>query len=175
MKKSQLVELVKEELQGHLKDYPGHSNYYPGEKTPGLTPDVFNTILKNVALGVPEKGKYVGDPKKGHDLMNKVSQETIDAVINGTYKIQEGEGALSASEIKEFVKQTLDLRDYDVDVRINPAYNEIKLTIKQDPPEEGFNTILSYLEDNGYTINYEQTTRKGDDDGDRYYYPRIRF
>jgi len=85
MKKSQLRELVLEVIRG------GRSDYYPGVETPGLTPDIFNAILKNIALGkkYSDEDKYVGDPKKGHDLMNKVSQETIDAVINGTYKLKQ--------------------------------------------------------------------------------------
>jgi hypothetical protein len=63
MKRSQLRELVLEILK------EGRSDYYPGVETPGLTPDVFNAILKNVALGKKysdeddsEEEEYQGDP-----------------------------------------------------------------------------------------------------------------
>ena len=168
MKRSQLRELVREVIRG------SKSNYYPGVETPGLTPDVFNTILKNVALGKKysdeddseEEEKYQGDPVKGHEILNRG---------NPNIPLEEVEGTLSASEIKEFVKQTLNLEDYDVAVRLYPNQKEIKLIIKQDPSVEDFNTVIEYLQDNGYTIDHKQTTREGDNDGDRYYYPRIIF
>jgi len=34
------------------KDETGHSKYYPGGKTPGLTTDVLNTILTNMGKGI---------------------------------------------------------------------------------------------------------------------------
>jgi len=32
-----------------IKEEKGYSKYFPGNKTPGLTPDVLNTILKRIA------------------------------------------------------------------------------------------------------------------------------
>jgi len=114
-----------------------------------------SSILTRIAKDRPEeKGKYQGDPNRPLD---------------------EAEETLSASEIKEFVKQTLNLEDYDVAVRLYPNQKEIKLTIKQDPSVEDFNTVIEYLQDNGYTVDEEQSRREGDNDGDRYYYPRIVF
>ena len=118
MKKLQLRKLVLEILR------EGRSDYYPGVETPGLTPDVFNTILKNVALGkkYSDEDKYVGDPKKGHDLMNKVSQETIDAVINGTYKskqesMNEGEDKLySREEAIDYIKNNPPAKYYKIGI-----------------------------------------------------------
>jgi len=145
MKKSELRELIREIVGGYEPD--GKGKLVPHN-------DKFDsTKLNNILKGIVDRD----------------SEKEQEAPVN------EEEGALTALEIKEFVKQTLDLQDYDVSVSLNPAYNEIKLTIKQDPSEEDFNNILSYLEDNGYTIDRKQTTREGDDDGDRYYYPRIRF
>lgn len=164
MKKSQLRKLVLEVMQGSSK-------YYPGGKTPGLTSDVFNTILKNVALGTPQKG----DAENGHKVLDKADPKNVDRILRGEEPIYEGEGTLSPSDIKEFIKSTLNLRDYDVDVRLNPAYNQIKLTIKRDPSEQDFNTITNYLEDNGYTVDYQQSRREGEAEDDRYLYPTIRF
>lgn len=161
MKKSQLKQLVLEAMRGYSK-------YAPGGTTNGGTTADFGTILKNVALGKDQV-------TRGNDTLDKANPDNVAKISRGEKPIYEEEGTLTASEIKEFVKQTLNLQDYDVSVSLNPAYNEIKLTIKQDPSEEDFNTILNYLEDNGYTIDRKQTTREGDDDGDRYYYPRIRF
>jgi len=161
MKKSQLKQLVLEVMRGYSK-------YAPGGTTSGGTTADFATILKNVALGKDQV-------TRGNDTLDKANPDNVAKISRGEKPIYEGEGTLLTSEIKEFIKQTLNLQDYDVDVRFNPAYNEIKLTIKQDPSEEDFNTITNYLEDNGYTVDYNQSTREGEDDGDRYYYPRIRF
>ena len=161
MKKSELKRIIQEELKGYSK-------YAPGGTTSGGTTADFAAILKNVALGKDQV-------TRGNDTLDKANPDNVAKISRGEKPIYEGEGTLSASEIKEFIKQTLNLQDYDVDVRFNPAYNEIKLTIKRDPSEEDFNTITSYLEDNGYTVDYNQSTREGEDDGDRYYYPRIRF
>jgi hypothetical protein len=161
MKKSELAKVIREELQGYSK--------YLG-KTKGGTPDEFMQILTRIA-----KGAEKGDAERGNAILDKANPENVARITRGEKPMYEEKGTLTASEIKEFVKQTLNLQDYDVSVRLNPAYNEITLTIKQDPSEEDFNTVLNYLEDNGYTIDRKQTTREGDDDGDRYYYPRIRF
>lgn len=175
MNKSQLRELVREVIRG------GRSDYYPGVETPGLTPDVFNSILKNVALGKKyseEENSEKEKIRRGNLLMNKGNVKTGNDILdrgNPNIRLEEAEETLSASEIKEFVKQTLNLEDYDVAVRLYPNHKEIKLTIKQDPSVEDFNTVIEYLQDNGYTIDHKQTTREGDNDGDRYYYPRIIF
>ena len=161
MKKSELKRIIQEELKGYSK-------YAPGGTTSGGTTADFAAILKNVALGKDQV-------TRGNDTLDKANPDNVAKISRGEKPIYEGEGTLSASEIKEFIKQTLNLRDYDVDVRFNSAYNEIKLTIKRDPSEEDFNTIINYLEDNGYTVDYNQSRREGEDDGDRYYYPRIRF
>lgn len=126
-----------------------------------------SSILTRIAKDRPEeKGKYQGDPVRGNKILDRG---------NPNRPLDEAEETLSASEIKEFVKQTLNLEDYDVAVRLYPNQKEIKLTIKQDPSVEDFNTVIEYLQDNGYTVDEEQSRREGDNDGDRYYYPRIVF
>jgi hypothetical protein len=49
-----------------LKEEEGHSKYYPGGKTPGLTTSVMNTILKKIADS--------GDKDK--EVKNKLKEET---------------------------------------------------------------------------------------------------
>jgi hypothetical protein len=118
MKRSQLREIVLEAMKGYSK-------YAPGGTTNGGTTADFGTILKNVALGKDQV-------TRGNDTLDKANPGNVAKISRGEKPIYEGEGTLSASEIKEFIKQTLNLQDYDVNVRFNPAYNEIKLTIKQD-------------------------------------------
>jgi len=143
--------MKKSELRRIIQEeMKGYSKYYPGGETKGGTSDEFGTILRNIALGNPDE--------------DSEDKEPIEEDTN-----------LTALDIQEFVQNALNLRDYDVDVRLNPAYNEIKLTIKRDPSEEDFNTIIKYLEDNGYTVDYQQSRREGEAEDDRYLYPRIRF
>jgi hypothetical protein len=51
------------EYKYKLKEEEGHSKYYPGGKTPGLTTSVMNQILKNLAKG-DDKEKEVKDKIK---------------------------------------------------------------------------------------------------------------
>lgn len=159
MNKSKLRQLVREVV--------GHSKYAPGGTTKGGTTDDFRNILTEIVNDRPEQsGKYQGDPINGHKILNRGNPNIL---------FDKPEGTLSAAEIKEFVKQTLKLQDYDVDVRFYPNQKEIKLTIKQDPSVEDFNTVIEYLQDNGYTVNEKQSRREGDDDDGKYNYPRIVF
>lgn len=145
MKKSELKKLVLEALKGYSK-------YAPGGETEGGTTDDFRNILTAIA-------------KSTSDLDD--SEEEVETINE--------EGNLSASEIAEFVKEKLNLQDYDVDVRLYPNHKEIKLTIKRDPSVEDFNTVIKYLEDNGYTVDQMQSRREGESDDDRYLFPRIVF
>lgn len=145
MKKSELKKLVLEALKGYSK-------YAPGGETEGGTTDDFRNILTAIA-------------KSTSDLDD--SEEEVETINE--------EGNLTASEIAEFVKEKLRLQDYDVDVRLYPNHKEVKLTIKRDPSVEDFNTVIKYLEDNGYTVDQMQSRREGESDDDRYYYPRIVF
>jgi hypothetical protein len=49
-----------------LKEEEGHSKYYPGGKTPGLTTSVMNKILKNIAKG-DDKDKEVKEELEKKD------------------------------------------------------------------------------------------------------------
>lgn len=96
MKRSQLVSIIKEELRGYSK--------YLG-KTKGGTPDEFMQILTKIAKGEDEK--YVGDPDKGNEVLNRADQKDIDAILNGTYKMQEGEGATNIFSKHPYIKDML--------------------------------------------------------------------
>lgn len=152
MKKSELRELVLEAIGGYEnKDgkLVPHSDKFDNTK--------LSSILMRVAKRRPEEE----DSVKGKKPM---------------YEEEQGGGNLTATEIAEFVKNALNLRDYDVTVRLNPTHSsEITLTIKRDPSVEDFNTIIKYLEDNGYTVDQMQSRREGESDDDRYYFPRIVF
>lgn len=96
MKRSQLVNIIKEELRGYSK--------YLG-KTKGGTPDEFMQILTKIAKGEDEK--YQGDPDKGNEVLNRADQKDIDAILNGTYKMQEGEGATNIFSKHPYIKDML--------------------------------------------------------------------
>lgn len=96
MKRSQLVSIIKEELRGYSK--------YLG-KTKGGTPDEFMQILTKIAKGEDEK--YQGDPDKGNEVLNRADQKDIDAILNGTYKMQEGEGATNIFSKHPYIKDML--------------------------------------------------------------------
>jgi len=119
MKKSQLRELVREILEN------GRSDYYPGINTPGLTPDVFNAILKNVALGKKYSDKEDSEQervRRGHALMdtgdiengintltNKSDKKNVDRILRGEEPIYEETSSkvsimlddLTADEVKK--------------------------------------------------------------------------
>lgn len=65
MKKSQLVQLIKEELKGYSK-------YVPGSTTKGGTTDDFMKILTAIAKERPEEEeKYQGDPVRGNKILDR--------------------------------------------------------------------------------------------------------
>ena len=49
-----------------IKEEEGHSKYYPGGKTPGLTTDVMNQILKKLAKGNDEDKKVKNELKEDY-------------------------------------------------------------------------------------------------------------
>lgn len=79
MKKSQLVKLIKEELQGYSK--------YIG-KTKGGTPDEFMQILTKVAKGTDEE-EYEGDAERGHAILDKANPDNVDRITRGEDPIYE--------------------------------------------------------------------------------------
>jgi len=62
MTKSELKEIIRETI---LIEMEGHSKYYPGGKTPGLTKSTMDTILMNIAKGTdaPQKELKEGEEK----------------------------------------------------------------------------------------------------------------
>ena len=80
MKKSELKRIIQEEMRGYSK-------YYPGGQTKGGTSDEFGTILRNIALGIPDE-----DSEEGNTTQDQES-------------IYEGEGdTMSLSQLVEYLK-----------------------------------------------------------------------
>ena len=77
MKKSQLVKIIKEELQGYSK--------YLG-KTKGGTSDEFMQILTAIAKG---EDKYEGDPDKGNKILDKANPDNVARISRGEDPIYE--------------------------------------------------------------------------------------
>lgn len=69
MKKSQLREIILEELKGYSK-------YYPGGKTKGGTSAELGTILKNIALGKDQL-------TRGNDALDRADQEKVAQILRG--------------------------------------------------------------------------------------------
>ena len=95
MKRSQLAEIIREELQGYSK--------YIG-KTKGGTPDEFMQILTAIAKGTEE-----GDAERGNAILDKANPDNVDRITRGEDPIYEeasnGVGImlndLTADKIKE--------------------------------------------------------------------------
>lgn len=103
MKKSQLVELIKEELQGYSK--------YLG-KTKGGTSDEFMRILTKIAKG--EDGeKYQGDAERGNAILDKANQDNVDRITRGEDPIYEGEGSTNIYSKHPYIKDLLNAIVYD--------------------------------------------------------------
>ena len=93
----------------------------------------------------------------------------LEAGMNGTgVAEEEGSGKLHSD---------LNARFPHLDFYVSTFGNKGEITIRQksDVSEEDFKDLTSFLEDNGYTVDYEQSYRDFDYDDDRYWMPRIRF
>lgn len=97
MKKSQLIRLIQEELQGYSK--------YLG-KTKGGTSDEFMRILTKIAKG-EEKEKYQGDAERGNAILDKANQDNVDRIIRGEDPVYEGEGYTNIYSKHPYIKDTL--------------------------------------------------------------------
>lgn len=89
MKKSQLVALIREELQGYSK--------YLG-KTKGGTSDEFMQILTKIAKGV-EPEKYQGDAERGNAILDKANPDNVDRITRGEDPIYEENSNIESIEI----------------------------------------------------------------------------
>lgn len=100
MKRSQLREIILEAMKGYSK-------YYPGGETTGGTSDEFGTILRNIALSVPEKG----DAVKGNAILDKANPENVS-------RITRGEDPVYEESLKDYVVIFyVNDMDYDWDVQ----------------------------------------------------------
>lgn len=96
MKRSQLVSIIKEELQGYSK--------YIG-KTKGGTPDEFMQILTKIAKGEDEK--YQGDPQRGNAILDKANPDNVARITRGEDPIYEGEGTTNIFSKHPHIKDIL--------------------------------------------------------------------
>ncbi len=95
MKKSQLVKIIKEELQGYSK--------YLG-KTKGGTSDEFMQILTAIAKG---EDKYEGDPDKGNKILDKVNPDNVARISRGEDPIYESERKTNVYSKHPYIKDML--------------------------------------------------------------------
>jgi hypothetical protein len=93
----------------------------------------------------------------------------LEAGMNGTGVAEaEGSGKLHSD---------LNAKFPHLDLYVDTFGDKGEITIRQkrDVSEEDFNALTSFLEDQGYTVDYGQSDRFFDSDDDRYWLPRIRF
>jgi DNA-directed RNA polymerase delta subunit len=90
-----------------------------------------NSKLLQIVNRGEEDEKYVGNADKGNKLMDKVPQETIDAILKGTYKMKEGEE--QEYEVSFYVMQNDDDMDYDQVVKASSPEDAIE-KVKKDAP-----------------------------------------
>jgi hypothetical protein len=113
MKKSELKRIIQEEMKGYSK-------YYPGGETKGGTSDEFGTILRNIALGVPDEDSEEDNTPKDQESIYEgdrklySKEEAIDYIKNNPpvkyYKIGVSQGtsqqATSIDNAVEIVRQS---------------------------------------------------------------------
>ena len=85
MKKSELRQIIKEELQGYSK--------YLG-KTKGGTSDEFMQILTKIAKGAGE-----GDAERGNAILDKANPDNVDKITRGEDPIYEEASNIESVEI----------------------------------------------------------------------------
>jgi hypothetical protein len=102
MKKSQLVQLIREEIRGYSK-------YAPGGVTKGGTSDDFMNILTAIAKepapyelpdfsGDLEKGRQDASVKRGNKILDKANPDNVARITRGEKPIYEGEGQLYSKD-----------------------------------------------------------------------------
>jgi hypothetical protein len=79
MKKSQLVQIIREELQGYSKHLG---------KTKGGTSDEFMQILTKIAKG---EDRDEGDPVRGNKILDKANPDNVARITRGEKPVYEGE------------------------------------------------------------------------------------
>jgi hypothetical protein len=94
MKKSELKRIIQEEMKGYSK-------YYPGGETKGGTSDEFGTILRNIALGTPDKDPKDKEPIKEGEGKLYSKEEVVNYIKNNPptkyYKIGVSQGTSQQS------------------------------------------------------------------------------
>lgn len=89
MKRSQLAEIIREELQGYSK--------YIG-KTKGGTPEEFMQILTAIAKGT-DSDEYEGDAERGNAILDKANPDNVDRITRGEDPIYEEASNIESVEI----------------------------------------------------------------------------
>jgi hypothetical protein len=93
----------------------------------------------------------------------------LEAGMDGTGVAEaEGSGNLESSLHAKFPQ---------LDFYVNTFGNMGDVTIRQkrDISEDDFNQLISFLEDQGYNVDRQQSNNEFESDDDRFYYPRIKF
>ena len=139
--------MKKSELKRIIQEeLKGYSKYAPDGETKGGTTDDFRNILTTIAKSVP---------KEDDSEEEAITENSID-----------------------FNEKEIQQQFPDLDLHYGwkgQNMHEIRSIRKRNLTDEEFEGIISFLEDRGYTVLREKSTKDLDDDGDRWYYPSIMF
>jgi len=130
MKKSQLVQVIKEAIKGYSK-------YAQGGQTQGGTTDDFRNILTAIAKGHPEEDSEEASIKRGNAILDKANPENVARISRGEKPIYEQE-----ADQKYTVYFSVGEGDDDVDVTASSPEEaiekvksgKVKLAYGQDLP-----------------------------------------
>lgn len=126
MKKSQLVQLIREELRGFSK-------YAPQGVTKGGTTDDFMQILTRIAKG--DKEKYQGDPDKGNKILDKANPENVERILRGEDPIY---------------KESIFSPNYVTNLRPEGSWNDLINVMVYSQEEGGYKVSLEIFTSTGH-------------------------
>jgi hypothetical protein len=93
----------------------------------------------------------------------------LEAGMDGTGVAEaEGSGNLESSLHAKFPQ-------LDFYVNSFGKMGDVTIRQKRDISEDDFNQLISFLEDQGYNVDRQQSNNEFESDDDRFYYPRIKF
>jgi len=85
---------------------------------------------------------------------------------------------LHSWNLKRYLNENLEqslkdelIKKYDFSIAVSS--NKVSIYEKFDIPLDIFNGMIAHIENKGFKVNKEQSSREFDSDGDRDYYPQI--
>jgi hypothetical protein len=133
MKRSQLIQIIKEEIKGYSK-------YAPGGVTKGGSTDDFRNILTRIAKepapyelpdfsGDLEKGRQAASVERGNKILDKADPENVERILRGEKPVYKNESIFSPN--------------YVTNVRPKGSFNDLVNVDVYKGDEGGYDLALS--------------------------------